>query len=164
MVIEKGRKFKVNELENKESSGNNKEPKKSSEYYFQQKAKTSYCFQLLGLNYNWWWRTQRGILTRVAEAKSFQNVKSPLANLKLTICERFRCYFEALLLYGCETWTLMPAQKYKLKANEMWSMIRMLKIRRIDKISNDEVLRRAWKQRWIMKTIAKVEITFWACY
>ena len=53
-LFEKGRKFKVNEFENKESSGNNKEPRKSSEFYFQQKAKTSYCFQLLGLNYNWW--------------------------------------------------------------------------------------------------------------
>ena len=60
-----------------------------------------------------------------------------------------------LLLYGCQTWTLMTAERNGLMATEMWFLRRMLKVRWIDKMTN-EVLRRARTNRWIIQTIAEL--------
>ena len=71
-----------------------------------------------------------------------------------------RCYIELLLMNGCETWTLMTAERNRLVAAEMWFLRRMLKVRWIDKMTNEEVLRRAGTKRWIIQTIAKRQVSF----
>ena len=90
-------------------------------------------------------------------------MNSLLCNLKLTTCTRFkilRCNFEPLPLCSCETWTLMTADKIKITATEVRFLRRMLKVKWTDKVSNAEVLDRAGKRNWIMKTLAKRQTTF----
>ena len=71
-----------------------------------------------------------------------------------------RCYIEPYLLHGSETWTLRTADKKTLMASEMWFLRRMLKINRIDKVTNEEVLKRAGTKRWMMNAIDKRHASF----
>ena len=63
-------------------------------------------------------------------------------------------------MYGCETWTLMTAEQNRLMATEMWFLRRLLKVKWIDKMTNEEVLRRARTKRWIIQTIARRQVSF----
>jgi hypothetical protein len=47
-----------------------------------------------------------------------------------------------VLLYGSETWTLGEAEKKRIVAFEMWCYRRMLKIPWVDRVTNEEVLRK----------------------
>ena len=46
------------------------------------------------------------------------------------------------ILYGAETWTMVKETRKRLQAAEMWCWRRLLRIRWIDRVSNEEVLRR----------------------
>ena len=90
-------------------------------------------------------------------------MKAVLTNLKKTMrtsLRVLRCYTEPSLLYDCETWTLMTAERNRLMATEMWFLRRMLKVRWIDNMTNEEVLRRARTKRWIFQNIAKRQVSF----
>ena len=56
-------------------------------------------------------------------------------------------------MYGCETWTIGEAERKILEAFEMWCYRRMMNIKWMDKITNEEVLeiigerRTLWKRR-----------------
>ena len=71
-----------------------------------------------------------------------------------------KCYIEPLLLYGCETCTLMTTELNRRMATEMWFLRRMLKVTWIDKMTNEEVLWRARTKQRIIQTIAKTEFPF----
>ena len=90
-------------------------------------------------------------------------MKCVWADLKMSMKLRLRFlrfYIEPILLYSSETWTLMTADKKTLMATEMWFLRRMLKIKWTDKVTNEDVLRRAGTGRWIMNTIAKGHTSF----
>ena len=122
------------------------------------------CFKYLGSIITDDGKSQREVSTRIAEAKqAFNRMKTVLTNLKVTMRTRLRVlrsYIEPLFLYGCETWTLMTAERNRLMATEMWFLRRMLKVNRIDKVTNEEVLHRAGTKRWIIRTIAKRQVSF----
>ena len=122
------------------------------------------CFKYLGSIITDDGKCQREVSTRIAEAKqAFNRMKTVLTNLKVTMRTRLRVlrsYIEPLLLYGCETWTLMTAERNRLMATEMWFLRRMLKVKWIDKVTNEEVLHRAGTKRWRIKTIAKRQVSF----
>ena len=46
----------------------------------------------------------------------------------------------AIVLYGCETWTLRKEEISRLEALEMWLWKKLEKIKWEDKISNNEML------------------------
>jgi hypothetical protein len=47
-----------------------------------------------------------------------------------------------VLLYGSDTWTLGEAEKKRIVAFEMWCYRRMLKIPWVDRVTNEEALRK----------------------
>ena len=45
-------------------------------------------------------------------------------------------------MYGCETWTIGEAKRKRLESFEMWFYRRMINIKWMDRITNEEVLGR----------------------
>ena len=111
-------------------------------------------------------KSNMDIRTKVAEAKrAFGEMKTILTNNKIPLPLRMpkhRCYVEPIMLYGCETWTLLKKDKKKLESTEMWFMRRMLKVKWTEKATNDEVLRRMNNKRRILETIARRQTSFFA--
>ena len=111
-------------------------------------------------------KSNMDIRTKVAEAKrAFGEMKTILTNNKIPLPLRMRihrCYVEPIMLYGCETWTLLKKDKKKLESAEMWFMRRMLKVKWTEKVTNDEVLRRMNNKRRILETIARRQTSFFA--
>ena len=109
-------------------------------------------------------KSNMDISTKVAEAKrAFGEMKTILTNNKIPLPLRMRihrCYVEPIMLYGCETWTLLKKDKKKLESAEMWFMRRMLKVKWTEKVTNDEVLRRMNNKRRILETIARRQTSF----
>ena len=60
-----------------------------------------------------------------------------------------------MLLYGSEAWTMTAAEKSRVEAFEMWCYRRMMRIKWIDRVSNEEVLRRVGEKRSLMKTLTR---------
>ena len=60
-----------------------------------------------------------------------------------------------MFLYGSEAWTLTAAEKSRVEAFEMWCYRRMMKIKWIDRISNEEVLRREGGKRSLLRTLSR---------
>ena len=55
-------------------------------------------------------------------------------------------------MYGCKTWTIGEA---RLEAFEMWCYRRMMNIKWMDKITNEEVLGRIGERRTLWKSLKK---------
>ena len=90
-------------------------------------------------------------------------MKTLLCNDRLNLTTRLRtlkAYVWATLLYGAETWTLNKTLKRKLEATEMWFYRRMLRISWVDRISNEEVLRRMNTSRMLLASIRKRQLNF----
>ena len=69
---------------------------------------------------------------------------------------RFRflkCFVWSTLMYGCETWTISGEMKKRIEAAEMWFIRRRMRISWYERITNEEVLRRAGTNRSIMNII-----------
>ena len=58
-------------------------------------------------------------------------------------------------MYGCETWTIGKAERKRLEAFEMWCYRRMMNIKWMDKITNEEVLGRIGERRTLWKSLKK---------
>ena len=65
-------------------------------------------------------------------------------------------------MYGSKTWTLTSDLMKQLEATEMWFLRRMLRISYKDRVTNEEVLRRANVDRTPMKDIIKRQMEFFA--
>ena len=72
-----------------------------------------------------------------------------------------QCYVWSVLLYGCETWTILKVMKDRLMAVEVWFLRRMLKILWTEKKSNEEtVFKEAKVHRTLMKRIRQWQLAF----
>ncbi|KAL0838470.1 hypothetical protein ABMA28_016600 [Loxostege sticticalis] len=71
-----------------------------------------------------------------------------------------RCYIWPILLYGCESWTIKEDLRKRVEAFEMWAYRRMLSISWIDKVTNDEVLRRVQQKRELLQTIKQRKVGY----
>ena len=61
----------------------------------------------------------------------------------------------SVALYGAETWTLRKKERNYLEAFEMWCWRRMEKISYMDRITNEEVLRRVQENRSLISNVLK---------
>ena len=85
---------------------------------------------------------------------TFTNMRTLLScrgiNLK-TRLRAIKCYIWPTLFYGAETWTIKKSLLSRLDAFEMWVYRRVLKISWMEKITNEEVLRRMGTGREIVR-------------
>ena len=103
-------------------------------------------------------RSRSDIKCRIAQAKRAFSKKYNLftSKINLNVRKRFlKVYVWSVALYGSENWTIGVSEKKRLEAFEMWCYRRMLKIRRVDKVTNEEVLRQIDEERSIWKNIVK---------
>ena len=83
------------------------------------------------------------------QASSLSNSFNHNLELKNKI---MKCLVWSVVLYAAETWMLMQTDK-RLEAFEMCIRRRMLKISWLDKVTNEEVLRRVNEDRQILNSI-----------
>ena len=99
---------------------------------------------------------------RIGIAKSaFTSLEKVLKSRDIKLQLRIRvlkCYVWSTLLYGSETWTFTSDLMKQLEAIEMWFLRRMLRISYKDRVTNEEVLRRAKVDKTLMKDIVKRQI------
>ena len=62
-------------------------------------------------------------------------------------------YVWSIAMYGCETWTIGEAERKRLEAFEMWCYRRMMNIKWMDRITNEEVLGRIGERRTLWKSL-----------
>lgn len=90
-------------------------------------------------------------------------MRSIFTNRNISLKSKIRilkAYVWSVLLYGSECWTLNRAQTSKLEAAEMWFLRRILKISWTERITNEEVLRRAKIKRSLIPTIREKQMKF----
>ena len=111
----------------------------------------------LGSTVNEKWDHSAEIRQRIEIARgAFQRMRPLLSGHNLSQELRLRlvwCYVFSVLLYGMEAWTLTEATINKVQAFEMWVYRRILRISWMDKVTNDEVLRRIKKNTELINTI-----------
>lgn len=103
-------------------------------------------------------RSNNDIKCRIAQArKAFLKKRDLLrANIDLKVRKSFlKMFVWSVALYGSETWTISSAEKRRIEAFEMWCYRRMLKIRWVDKVTNEEVLKRIGEKRSLWRILTK---------
>lgn len=97
------------------------------------------------------------IKSRIGKARStFDNMRKILCSNDLSLqlkVRMLRCYVFSVLLYGMEAWTLKKDISNRIEAFEMWTYRRILKISWVDRVTNDEVLRKMKKEKEVLNTI-----------
>lgn len=103
------------------------------------------------------------IRSRIIQAKIAFNKKKNLLtsrNIDLTIRKRLlKTYVWSVALYGCETWTIGKSEEKRLMAFEAWCWRRMFKISWIERVTNEEVFRRAGEERSFINRIKRRRAT-----
>lgn len=121
-------------------------------------------FTYLGCTLNENWDHSQEIKHRIEIARNTFIQMKPLLScrdLNLTLKKRIvRCYIYSTLLYGVEAWTLSEAMERKLQAFEMWIFRRILRISWIQRITNEEVLRRMGCEPEIMLTVKRRKLEY----
>lgn len=114
------------------------------------------CFKYLGSNITDDGRSTVDVKCRIAMAKEAFNKRKELLTKGLSkrLKKRMvKILIWPVVMYGCETWTLLEGEIQRLQAFEMWLWRRLEKIPWTDKVSNQEVLRRVEEKRCLMRTI-----------
>ena len=99
---------------------------------------------------------------RIGMAKSaFPSLEKVMKSRDIKLRIRvLKCYVWSTLLYESETWTLTGDLMNQLEVTEIWFLRRMLRISYKDRVTNEEVLRRANVYRTLMKDIVKRQMYF----
>ena len=109
-------------------------------------------------------RAASDIKRRIGMAKdTFQKMESVLKNRQLSLETKrkvLECYVTPVLVYGCESWTISGEMERRIEAAEMWFYRRMLRISWIDRVTNEEVLRRIGAKRSLLHKIRKRQLEF----
>jgi hypothetical protein len=134
-----------------------------------QKIEQVDSFTYLGSTITWDGRSAADIKQRITQAKRAFTRKRQLLCSKMIELQPRKQYIKTFAwskaLYGSEAWTTGKIDQKRLEAFETWCWRRMLKIKWMDKIRNDEVYRRIdeewtlWnnigkrRTRWIVHTL-----------
>ena len=103
-------------------------------------------------------RSNADIKSRLAQARNAFLKKRDLlrSSIDLNVRKSFlKVFVWSVALYGSETWTISPVEKRRIEAFEMWCYRRMLKVRWVDKVLNEEVLRRVDEKRSLWRHLTK---------
>lgn len=104
------------------------------------------------------------IKRRIEIARStFIKMKKLFCNRDISIHLRTRmlkCYVFSTLLYGVESWTLKQRNIKNLESFEMWCYRRILRISWVDKITNEEVIRRINNKPEVLLNIKKRKLEY----
>jgi hypothetical protein len=110
-----------------------------------QKLEQVDSFTYLGSTITWHRRSTAEIKRRIAQAKrSFTMKRQLLCSKKIELPTRkqyVKTFIRSVALYGSEAWTIGKLGQKRLEAFETWSWRRLLKIKWMDKIRNEEVCR-----------------------
>src|SRR3989441_12710358 len=101
-------------------------------------------------------RSHSDVKVKIAMAKDAINKRKELLTkgLSMTLKNRMvKVLLWPVVLYGCETWTLLQDEINRLEALEMWFWRGLEKISWRDKIRNDEVFARVKEERCVIRTI-----------
>ena len=63
-------------------------------------------------------------------------------------------------MYGCESWNISQAMQERLEAAEIWFLKRLLNISRMERMTNEAVLRKADTGRGLVKLITARQLRF----
>jgi len=96
---------------------------------------------------------QIGSRTEMAK-KVFMEKKLFTGKMNLELKKRImKCLVWSVALYAAETWTLTQTDRRRLEAFEMWIWRRLEKISWLDKVTNEEVLKRVNEDRQVLNSI-----------
>src|SRR5437867_6130562 len=101
-------------------------------------------------------RSHSDVNVRIAMAKDASNKRKELLTkgLSMTLKKRMvKVLVWPVVLYGCETWTLLQDEINRLEALEVWLWRGLKKISWRDKIRNDGVFARVKEERCLIRTI-----------
>lgn len=97
------------------------------------------------------------IRSRIGQARRvFNKMRGVFCTKELSLhlkIRLLRCYVFSVLFYGMEAWTLKKNMTDRMEAFELWAYRRILKISWVQKVTNDEVMRRMKKEREIINTM-----------
>ena len=116
-------------------------------------------FVYLGSLITWDNDCSKDIRTRIAKGKGMlENLKTIWKDRNISYATKLSilktCVFSTML-YGCETWTYKKADKDRILAFEMYCYRRVLRIRWMQKVKNEEVRRRLDVKENLMQVIMK---------
>uniref|UniRef100_A0A1W7RAL1 Endonuclease-reverse transcriptase n=1 Tax=Hadrurus spadix TaxID=141984 RepID=A0A1W7RAL1_9SCOR len=101
--------------------------------------------------------------SRIAMAKqAFWNCKEFLRrDIGMTLKkDLLKCYMWPVLLYGCETWTFNKMIETKINSLDIWFYRRMLKVSWTEKVTNNEIWRRANANYSLLNTAKERKMGF----
>src|SRR3989441_5395030 len=101
-------------------------------------------------------RSHSDVKVRIAMAKDAFNKRKELLTKGLSMTLKkimVKVLVWPVVLYGCETWTLLQDQINRLEELEVWLWKGLEKIIWRDKTHNDEVFARVKEERYLIKTI-----------
>jgi len=104
------------------------------------------------------------IKSRIAMARIvFQDTKKLfIGKMDLELKKRIiKCLVWSVATYAAETWTLMKVDKRRIEAFNMWIRRRMERISYMDKVTNEDVLKRVEEDRSILNGIWQRK--HWSC-
>ena len=109
-------------------------------------------------------RCEKEIKRRITIAKSaFSKLDKILRNVSLSMKTRLRvlnCYIHPVLTYGSEAWAITSDMRKRLESCEVWFLRRMMRISWKDKVSNEEVFRRAGTGRKLIFDLRMRQMKF----
>ena len=114
------------------------------------------CFKYLGSNITEDGRSLSDVKSRIAMAKDAFNKRKELLTKGLSkrLKKRMvKVLIWPVVMYGCETWTLLEEEIDRLQALEMWIWRGLEKISWRDRVSNEDVLTRVDERRSLMRII-----------
>lgn len=121
-------------------------------------------FKYLGCNINDKLDSDVEIKIRTARARStFIKFQRYLCRREVSLNIRLRmikCYIWPIITYGAETWSLKLKSMNRIEAFEMWTLRRLLRIPWVDRVTNEEVLRRAGVERELLTTIKQRKTSY----
>lgn len=121
-------------------------------------------FTYLGCNINDSWDHSTEIKCRIEKARAvFTQMRHLFCcrDLSMTLKRRMiECYIFSVLLYGVEAWTMTEATEKRIQSFEMWIYRRILRISWVDRVTNEEVLRRMNCQLVLMPTIKERKLRY----
>ena len=108
-------------------------------------------------------RCTKEVKVRIAQAKhEFWNCKEFLRrdiNIKLKK-KLLDCYIKSVMSYGCEAWTFSKEIIRRINAFQLWCYRRLLKISYMDRVTNEEVMRRVGERRKWSDELAQRKLRF----